>query len=117
VILGHLIPAGTGFHTVQEAEVRIQPAALEALAAEKERVLERSFPLLDSALQAGGSRQPASNGERGGAGDSFAGSEVPSSLDALLGSEDSPSTPEPEAMPSSENVADSWSEDDESDDL
>ena len=51
VILGHLIPAGTGFKTIQESEVRIQPSALEALAAEKERVLERSFPLLESALR------------------------------------------------------------------
>jgi DNA-directed RNA polymerase subunit beta' len=61
VILGHLIPAGTGFHTVQEAEVRIQPAALEALAAEKERVLERSFPLLDSAraIPSRGAKFPA----------------------------------------------------------
>ena len=33
VILGHLIPAGTGFRTIQEAEVRIRPEALEALAA------------------------------------------------------------------------------------
>ena len=32
VILGHLIPAGTGFKTHQEAEVRIRPEALEALA-------------------------------------------------------------------------------------
>ena len=47
VILGHLIPAGTGFHTFQESEVRIRPQALEALAAEKDRVLARSFPLLD----------------------------------------------------------------------
>jgi DNA-directed RNA polymerase subunit beta' len=31
VILGHLIPAGTGFHTHQEAEVRIHPQALEDL--------------------------------------------------------------------------------------
>ncbi len=31
VILGHLIPAGTGFHTHQEAEVRIHPDALERL--------------------------------------------------------------------------------------
>ncbi len=31
VILGHLIPAGTGFQTHQEAEVKIQQAALEAL--------------------------------------------------------------------------------------
>jgi DNA-directed RNA polymerase subunit beta' len=32
VILGHLIPAGTGFKQHQEAEVRIKPEALEALA-------------------------------------------------------------------------------------
>ena len=68
VILGHLIPAGTGFKTIQESEVRIQPAALEALAAEKERVLERSFPLLESALRAqgggDGATPPAGNGER-----------------------------------------------------
>jgi DNA-directed RNA polymerase subunit beta' len=29
VILGHLVPAGTGFHAHQEAEVRIHPQALE----------------------------------------------------------------------------------------
>jgi DNA-directed RNA polymerase subunit beta' len=33
VILGHLIPAGTGFQSHQEAEVRIYPNALESLAA------------------------------------------------------------------------------------
>jgi DNA-directed RNA polymerase subunit beta' len=49
VILGHLIPAGTGFHTFQEAEVRYQPEALQALAAEKERALVSSFPLLEAA--------------------------------------------------------------------
>ena len=32
VILGHLVPAGTGFKAHQEAEVRIHPEALEALA-------------------------------------------------------------------------------------
>jgi DNA-directed RNA polymerase subunit beta' len=31
VILGHLVPAGTGFHSHQEAEVRINPQALEGL--------------------------------------------------------------------------------------
>jgi DNA-directed RNA polymerase subunit beta' len=31
VILGHLVPAGTGFHSHQEAEVRIHPQALEGL--------------------------------------------------------------------------------------
>ena len=49
VILGHLIPAGTGFRVFQDSEVRIHPEALEALAAEKDRTLETSFPLLDSA--------------------------------------------------------------------
>jgi len=32
VILGHLVPAGTGFKIHQESEVRIRPEALEALA-------------------------------------------------------------------------------------
>jgi DNA-directed RNA polymerase subunit beta' len=48
VILGHLVPAGTGFHTYQQSEVRIRPQALEGLAMEKEDVLARHFPLLDS---------------------------------------------------------------------
>ena len=48
VILGHLIPAGTGFKTYQESEVRIRPEALEALAAQKTDVLAKSFPLLDT---------------------------------------------------------------------
>jgi len=47
VILGHLIPAGTGFRTFQDSEVRIRPEALAALAAQKERALVTSFPLLD----------------------------------------------------------------------
>jgi DNA-directed RNA polymerase subunit beta' len=79
VILGHLIPAGTGFRNIHEAEVRIRPEALEALAAEKGRVLERAFPLLQS----------SDAGERGGNGDGAATAppqpSAPSSLDALLG--------------------------------
>ncbi len=55
VILGHLIPAGTGFSLHQEAEVRIRPEALEALAAEKESVLERHFPLLETGDAGNGS--------------------------------------------------------------
>jgi DNA-directed RNA polymerase subunit beta' len=47
VILGHLVPAGTGFRSYQQSEVRIRPQALESLAAEKEDVLARHFPLLD----------------------------------------------------------------------
>jgi DNA-directed RNA polymerase subunit beta' len=48
VILGHLVPAGTGFRTFQESEVRIRPEALEALKTEKDLVLSRTFPLLDA---------------------------------------------------------------------
>src|SRR5205085_11890078 len=36
VILGHLVPAGTGFHTHQEAEVRINMQALETSLAAQE---------------------------------------------------------------------------------
>jgi DNA-directed RNA polymerase subunit beta' len=83
VILGHLIPAGTGFRNIHDAEVRIRPEALEALAAEKGRVLERAFPLLESAAAA----------ERGGNGDGAAAQQqpappqpkAPGSLDELLG--------------------------------
>jgi DNA-directed RNA polymerase subunit beta' len=46
VILGHLIPAGTGFRQFQESEVRYRPEALQAMQAEKEKVLETAFPLL-----------------------------------------------------------------------
>src|SRR3990172_6977451 len=77
VILGHLIPAGTGFRQIHDAEVRIRPEALEALAAEKERALERSFPLLETAVA----------GERGngdGAPAAPPQQPAPSSLDALL---------------------------------
>jgi DNA-directed RNA polymerase subunit beta' len=31
VILGHLVPAGTGFQMHQEAEVRVHPDTLEAM--------------------------------------------------------------------------------------
>ena len=71
VILGHLIPAGTGFHTFQDGEVRIRKEALEALAAEKERVLTRHFPLLESG-------DGASKG-------TTATAAPPTTLDALLG--------------------------------
>jgi DNA-directed RNA polymerase subunit beta' len=81
VILGHLIPAGTGFRNIHDAEVRIRPEALEALAAEKGRVLERAFPLLETAMA----------GERGGNGDGAPSQPIPpqqpapSSFEALFG--------------------------------
>ena len=49
VILGHLIPAGTGFNTFQSAEVRVRPEALEALRLDRENLLARQFPLLEAA--------------------------------------------------------------------
>ncbi len=73
VILGHLIPAGTGFRTYQDSEVRIRPQALEGLAAEKEDVLARHFPLVGRRRQGAtcqGGRRPRSAG--------------PSPLDALF---------------------------------
>jgi DNA-directed RNA polymerase subunit beta' len=48
VILGHLIPAGTGFNTFQSAEVRVRPEALESLRMDRETVLTRQFPLLEA---------------------------------------------------------------------
>jgi len=48
VILGHLIPAGTGFNTFQSAEVRVRPEALESLRVDRENLLTRQFPLLEA---------------------------------------------------------------------
>lgn len=50
VILGHLIPAGTGFRKYQAAEVKIRPEVLEALSAQRaETPSRRVFPLLEEA--------------------------------------------------------------------
>ena len=81
VILGHLVPAGTGFHTFQDSEVRIRPQALEALAAEKDRVLSRSFPLLDGVDDDKGSNGGAAAKTPSGSG----------ALEALLGGAEPPS--------------------------
>jgi len=48
VILGHLIPAGTGFKSHQESEVRIRPEARMELNAEKERILAARRALLSA---------------------------------------------------------------------
>jgi DNA-directed RNA polymerase subunit beta' len=81
VILGHLIPAGTGFRTFQESEVRIQPEALEALAAEKEKVLTRAFPLLETRDEGNGEKKPRPAAEPAATKEAPA----PGGLDALLG--------------------------------
>jgi DNA-directed RNA polymerase subunit beta' len=55
VILGHLIPAGTGFRTYQESEVRINPKALEGVS--EKPLLSQHFPLLDSADDGNGAKE------------------------------------------------------------
>ncbi len=47
VILGHLVPAGTGFAKYRAADARIRPEALQALQAEKERIMAARKSLLD----------------------------------------------------------------------
>jgi DNA-directed RNA polymerase subunit beta' len=91
VILGHLIPAGTGFKAIHDAEVRIRPEALEALAAEKGRVLERAFPLLQTA----GESAERGNGDGAAKPQQVpaAPQPAPSSLDALLGGNEPPESP------------------------
>ena len=91
VILGHLIPAGTGFKTFQESDVRIRREALEALAAQKEQVLTRAFPLLESATADGNGAKPTPSS--GAAATATAepltpASSAPSGLDELLGGDD-----------------------------
>jgi len=63
VILGHLIPAGTGFETFQSAEVRVRPEALDALRIDRENVLARHFPLLEAAGEAVAAPADAGGGE------------------------------------------------------
>ncbi len=46
VILGHLIPAGTGFRTFQESEVSYRREALEDLVSRGHSAMEEQYPLL-----------------------------------------------------------------------
>jgi DNA-directed RNA polymerase subunit beta' len=48
VILGHLIPAGTGFRTFQDAEVSYPKEALEDLVNMASEAVEQNYPLLNS---------------------------------------------------------------------
>jgi len=55
VILGHLIPAGTGFKTHQSAEVRVRAEALQELKAEHDRIMAARLELLkEGAVGEGG---------------------------------------------------------------
>jgi DNA-directed RNA polymerase subunit beta' len=105
VILGHLIPAGTGFRTYQESEVRIRPQALEGLAPEKEDVLAKHFPLLEGSA-------PAKDGHKDSA---KAGQGAPSPLDALFGGTGNggPSADTTKSKAGLESLAKSEADDDE----
>jgi len=73
VILGHLVPAGTGFKAFQNAEVKISPEALVDLEPEVETVA--NYPLIDA-----GEEMLQKNAEV-----EMVRSEGPSPLDELIG--------------------------------
>jgi len=52
VILGHLIPAGTGFRIFQDSDVQYNLEAMQSIATAPQQTLEQSFPLLQSAESA-----------------------------------------------------------------
>jgi DNA-directed RNA polymerase subunit beta' len=94
VILGHLIPAGTGFRTYQDAEIRIRPQALETLAATKTDVFASHFPLLDGdGAHGDGERAAGPAATQAPSAASAAPQPGVSPLDTLLGGKDEP-TPE-----------------------
>ena len=95
VILGHLIPAGTGFKTFQDSEVQYNLEAMREVAAKPSTALEDSFPLLEGAPSTAG---PSSSGYGTGSGGGFdsRGSQAgfgrstasPDALTALMGGTD-----------------------------
>ncbi len=62
VILGHLIPAGTGFHTYQESEVQYNLEAMREIMSQPQQTLEQSFPLLESATPSSGGSNARAEG-------------------------------------------------------
>jgi DNA-directed RNA polymerase subunit beta' len=76
VILGHLVPAGTGFRTYQESEVRLRPHALAQLSAQKAAAPRPAFPLLEGIPEGDGGEISA---ERA------ASEKAKTALDALFG--------------------------------
>ena len=54
VILGHLIPAGTGFRTFQESNVNYNLEAMQDVVQQPAQQLEQSFPLLESGTDPNG---------------------------------------------------------------
>jgi len=90
VILGHLIPAGTGFRLYQDSEVRLRPQAIAELAAKKEPTPRPIFPLL--AGLPGGEEVAAVGGDGGTVGQPAADqtARISAELDKLFGPGASP---------------------------
>jgi len=62
VILGRLIPAGTGFRKYQQAEVRLRPEAVEKLASKPTTAITAKFVLLEDIPEKEASSAPADAG-------------------------------------------------------
>jgi DNA-directed RNA polymerase subunit beta' len=93
VILGHLIPAGTGFRTYQDAEVRFRPSAIAELAARKEPAPRPLFPLLEGAPELEAGTVPFAAPTPGEPSIEQT-SRMASELDKLFGAEPSPTEPQ-----------------------
>ena len=91
VILGHLVPAGTGFKAYQDSEVRFRPQALTDIATARVATPQPSFPLLDAEPQAQpqGVSAMAVFSAVAPAAETVSG--APSNLDRLLGAVEPPS--------------------------
>jgi DNA-directed RNA polymerase subunit beta' len=61
VILGHLIPAGTGFKTFQDSEIQYNLDAMREASTQPSTSLESSFPLLEPATPNSGSESYRGN--------------------------------------------------------
>ena len=94
VILGRLIPAGTGFHTYQDSEVRFRPTAMAELAARREPTPRPIFPLLEAAPEPSTGLGPFAPSPEGKAPVDQT-SRMVSELDKLLGTSEPSPTEEP----------------------
>lgn len=104
VILGHLIPAGTGFRKFLESQVQYNLDVLTEMAQTPTASLEKSFPLLDAGADGGASSpQPSSpassestlpDADSFGIGDEPSGpTDLESALGDLFGAGPSPDVP------------------------
>lgn len=95
VILGRLIPAGTGFRKYQQGEVRLRPEAVEKLAAKTTASIFQRFALLEDAPAQSGTGASSSSGGDGTEGrDSVVLSTGDTSVEPAADSESAVSNPE-----------------------